>query len=135
MHATELRRLDSCSMAHGVEARCPFLDRAVRAHADSLGYRGHYGHDNEGITNKLALRQALGDLLPAEVTERRKTSFDVGSGVRGMVVRLLRGPDITEAQALEAIWRRCFSWEPNHPWLYAYPTFDHVIATRGASHR
>jgi asparagine synthase (glutamine-hydrolysing) len=135
MHATELRRLDSCSMAHGIEARCPFLDRAVRAHADSLDYADLYRRDTAGITNKLALRVALGDLLPAEIAERRKTSFDVGSGVRGMVVRLLRGPNTSESEALEAIWRRCFPWEPRHPWLYAYPVFDHVIATRGASHR
>lgn len=28
MHFTELRRLDKCSMAHSIEARCPFLDRS-----------------------------------------------------------------------------------------------------------
>ncbi len=81
------------------------------------------------------MRRALGDLLPPEIAGRRKTSFDVGSGVREMVVRLLRRPATSETQALEAIWRRCFDWEPRHPWLYAYPVFDEVIATRGASHR
>ncbi len=135
MHATELRRLDSCSMAHAVEARCPFLDRAVRLHSDGLGYDDHFSMSAGQIQNKMALRRAFHDLLPPEVGDRRKVSFDVGSGVRGKVVSFLQRGGRSERAVLEDTWRRHFDMDAQHPWFHAYPVFDHAIDRRGATHR
>jgi asparagine synthase (glutamine-hydrolysing) len=135
MHFTELRRLDSSAMAHAVEARCPYLDRAVRAHSDTLDYGALYERGPQGLQNKVALRAAADGLLPAGVLARRKTSFDVGSGIRGLVVSHLRRRGRTEKQELEAIWRRRFAFDHGHPHFHSYPVFDHVIATRGEAHR
>jgi len=135
MHFTELRRLDTCTMAHAIEARCPFLDRAVRHFADGLDYEGHYRAEQGGLQNKVAIRDACADLLPTDVLHRRKTSFDVGSGVRAQVVEHLRRRGGTERAALQRIWRRSFSFDPAHPYFHAYPAFDAAIDRRGASHR
>jgi len=135
MHFTELRRLDACCMAHAVEARCPFLDRAVRSHSDQLDYPDFYEHTPDGCQNKLALRKAFAKILPPTVLRRPKTSFDVGSGVRGMVVDYLRRSGRAESTELRRIWRRLFQYNSEHPYLHAYPVFDGVIATRGATHR
>lgn len=131
MQSTELRRLDLCTMAHGVEARCPFLDRAVRAHADALAFEDLYS-DRE---NKVALRRDFEGVLPAEVLHRRKTSFDVGSGMRGLVVRYLRHRGRTEREELRSIWRESFSFDSSDPYFHAYPAFDEAIDARGESHR
>ncbi len=135
MHSTELRRLDSCCMAHAVEARCPFLDHAVRRHSDGLGYSDHFTTSNGEIQNKMALRRAFHELLPPEVRDRRKQSFDVGSGVRGKVVSYLRSGGRTERAALRDTWCRHFDMNAEHPWFHAYPVFDQAIDRRGVTHR
>ena len=135
MQFTELRRLDSCSMAHAVEARCPFLDRAVRSHSDQLVYEDLYEMQGARRQNKMALRRAFADILPPAVLQQSKTSFDVGSGVRGLVVDHLRAGGSTERAALERIWRRHFAHDARQPYFHAYPVFDRAIDSRGASHR
>ncbi len=131
MHLTELRRLDLSCMAHGVEARCPFLDRAVRGLSDGLSFHDLYGSEE----NKVGLRRSFEGVLPSEVLHRRKTSFDVGSGVRGEVVRHLRRNGRSERDELHDIWRQHFSFDPSEPYFHAYPVFDAAIDRRGASHR
>jgi asparagine synthase (glutamine-hydrolysing) len=131
MRATELRRLDLACMANAVEARCPFLDRAVRAHADSMGFDELYGCE----TNKVALRRAFEGILPHEVLHRRKTSFDVGSGVRSQVVSYLRRNGRSERDELRDVWRKHFTFDAGSPYFHAYPTFDAAIDVRGATHR
>lgn len=131
MQFTELRRLDMCSMAHGIEARCPFLDRAVRGYSDQLGYSDLY----EGTENKVTLRRMFKGLLPAEVLHRPKTSFDVGSGIRGQVVTYLRRDGKTEREALLAVWRQHFTFDAFQPYFHRYPVFDAVIDQRGVGHR
>lgn len=131
MPVTELRRLDLTSMAHGVEARCPFLDRAVRAFADGLGFEGLYSH----IENKVTLRHRFRDVLPPDVLHRKKTSFDVGSGIRGEVVRHLRSNGRSEREELRDLWREQFNFDASHPYFHAYPVFDAAIDARGAVHR
>lgn len=135
MHFTELRRLDSCAMAHAVEARCPFLDRAVRAYSDTLEYDGFYCQGSHGPQNKVSLRTAAPGRLPLEVLARMKTSSDVGSGVRGLVVSYLRSRGRSEKQELEAIWSHRFPFDASNQHFHSYPVFDHVIASRGEAHR
>ncbi|MCK8045322.1 asparagine synthase-related protein [Shewanella sp. 1CM18E] len=128
---TELRRLDKCSMAHGVEARCPFLDRSVKCIADNLEYQQFYLPES----NKVALREAFRHLLPAEIANRKKTSFDVGSGVRKLVVSYLTRNGNMEIFELRGLWQQAFTYDVNNPYFSSYPTFDAVIATRGVAHR
>ncbi|MFO8028009.1 MAG: asparagine synthase-related protein [Opitutales bacterium] len=131
MPLTELRRLDLSSMAHSVEARCPFLDRDVRSFSDGLQYGELYG-DGE---NKVTLRRGFEEFLPQSVLERRKISFDVGSGLRGEVVRYLRQGGVGEREALRKIWEGLFSFKATEPYFHAYPVFDEAIDRRGATHR
>lgn len=131
MQLTELRRLDLSCMAHSVEARCPFLDRTVRSFSDGLSFDELYA-DNE---NKVTLRSCFEGMLPAEVLKRRKTSFDVGSGLRGEVVRYLRRNGRSERDELRDLWRQRFSYEAEAPYFHAYPVFDDAIDRRGAAHR
>ena len=131
MHFTELRRLDMCSMAHGVEARCPFLDRAVRGFSDQLGYSALY----EGEQNKVTLRRMFEGVLPADVLQRPKTSLDVGSGIRGQVVTQLRRDGMSEREALLALWRQHFTFDASSAYFHRYPVFDEAIDRRGEDHR
>ena len=131
MQQTELRRLDMSCMAHSVEPRCPFLDRAVRAFSDGLGFHEMY----DGGENKVALRRRFEGLLPREILHRRKTSFDVGSGIRGQIVRYLRRDGRSERDELRGIWAQRFAHEPSEPYFHSYPVFDAAIDRRGEGHR
>jgi asparagine synthase (glutamine-hydrolysing) len=131
MQFTELRRLDLSCMAHSVEPRCPFLDRAVRAISDGLGFHDLYGKDE----NKVALRRAFKGVLPSEVLHRTKTSFDVGSGIRSEVVRYLRRNGRSEREELRRVWGTLFRNESSRPYFHAYPVFDAAIDRRGETHR
>ncbi|WP_075187694.1 asparagine synthetase B family protein [Teredinibacter haidensis] len=128
---TELRRLDKCCMAHSIEARCPFLDRAVKQISDNLEHHHFYQYGQ----NKVALREAFGHLLPAEIAFRKKTSFDVGSGIRKMIVNHLTRSGNSELSELKKIWQKMFSNHANNPYFFSYPTFDTAIAKRGETHR
>jgi len=131
MQFTELRRLDMSCMAHSVEPRCPFLDRSMRAISDGLGYREFY----DGGENKVALRRGFEGVLPPEILHRRKTSFDVGSGIRDEVVRYLRRNGRSERDELRQVWEETFFYESSEPYFHAYPVFDPAIDRRGESHR
>lgn len=131
MQTTELRRLDLSCMAHSVEPRCPFLDRAVHAISDGLSFRELYD-DGE---NKVALRRCFDGVLPPEILHRRKTSFDVGSGIRREVVRYLRRGGSSERDELKRVWRELFGHRSSDPYFHAYPMFDAAIDRRGESHR
>lgn len=131
MRFTELRRLDNCSMANSIEARCPFLDRTVKSIADTLEHKNFYSYDQ----NKVALRSTFGHLLPVEIAERKKTSFDVGSGIRKLVVDYLTRNDNTEIAELKKIWSQTFTHDAEKSYFFSYPTFDSAIAKRGGAHR
>ena len=68
-----LTKLDRCLMAHGVEGRTPFLDPAVAKFAfrlpDKFKVRGRQG--------KYLLRQWLGRVLPAALSNAPKRGFTV----------------------------------------------------------
>jgi asparagine synthase (glutamine-hydrolysing) len=84
-----LVKLDIASMAHGLEARCPFLDHELLEYAASLPGRLKLGRMSGAgagaglagppwrLTGKLVLRHALRHVLPADVLAGRKRGFGV----------------------------------------------------------
>lgn len=131
LQVTELRRLDLSCMAHAIEARCPFLDPEVRSFSDQLDYPDLYC----GEINKAILRRRMTGVLPPEILNRKKTSFDVGSGLRAQVVRHLRSRGRSEREELFDLWREHFHFDSTDPYFHAYPAFDSAINVRGEAHR
>ena len=68
-----LVKVDRMSMAHSLEARVPFLDRAVMELARRLPARLRL----RGLTTKYALRRAMAGRLPAAIVDGRKRGFNV----------------------------------------------------------
>jgi asparagine synthase (glutamine-hydrolysing) len=68
-----LMRVDKFSMAHSIEARAPFLDHQLVSYALSLPQDAKIW---EGQTKRV-LKQAVSDVLPAEVVNRHKQGFRV----------------------------------------------------------
>ncbi len=68
-----LVKLDVATMAHGLEARCPFLDQDVLEFAARLPVQWKI----RGTAKKVLLRRALRDLLPPEILARPKQGFGV----------------------------------------------------------
>jgi len=131
MPVTELRRLDRSTMAHSVEARCPFLDRRVLAFSEQLSYQEMY----DGGQNKICLRRSFLGILPEQVLQRAKTSFDVGSGLRGQVVQYLKRNGRSEREELKVMWESQFNFHSSEPYFHHYPVFDAAIDRRGVAHR
>jgi asparagine synthase (glutamine-hydrolysing) len=83
MHNINLQRVDRITMAQGLEARTPFLDRDLIAFAQSIpaSLKMKVGDGSAGgKTEKWILRKACEDLLPADIVWRKKVQFDEGSG-------------------------------------------------------
>lgn len=78
LHNTNLQRGDRMSMAHGLEARVPFLDMDSVALALSLPSEWKL-HEN-GRPAKALLRRAFEGLLPEEIVYRPKMKFSKGAG-------------------------------------------------------
>lgn len=68
---SQVLRLDKLTMAHGVEARCPFLDSELVTYAANLPARLKVHRWNE----KIVLKAAMADRLPGPVIRRRKFGF------------------------------------------------------------
>jgi asparagine synthase (glutamine-hydrolysing) len=68
-----LMRVDKFCMAHSLEARAPFLDHELVAYALSLP---QHAKISGGETKKI-LKQAVADVLPAEIVHRKKQGFRV----------------------------------------------------------
>lgn len=71
-----LVKMDRMSMAHGLEARSPFLDAALTEFAGHLPDRFKVS----GLTTKVVLREAFKDLVPEGITRRAKMGFGVPLG-------------------------------------------------------
>jgi asparagine synthase (glutamine-hydrolysing) len=73
LHDDLLVKADRMSMANSLEARAPFLDRALIEYVAALpdDYKLH------GTTTKAILRQAFDDLVPEEVKHGPKRGFGV----------------------------------------------------------
>lgn len=83
LHGLNLQRCDRVTMAHGLEARVPFLDTAVVTHAMSLPDQVKV-LDEDGM-EKSHLRRAFTGWLPDSVLWRRKEEFGTGSGAEGLL--------------------------------------------------
>ena len=66
-----LFKQDRLSMAHGIEARVPFLDHRLV----ELAARLPVHLKNDGRTDKVAIRQSLAQVLPARTQSRKKHAF------------------------------------------------------------
>ncbi len=77
LHNTNLQRCDRMSMAHGLEARVPFLDVEMLRFAFNLSDHMKMGPNN---IEKWILRQAFKSYLPKEIAFRRKSKFSEGCG-------------------------------------------------------
>ena len=84
MHNINLQRVDRMTMAQGLEARTPFLDRDLIDFAQSipasLKMRITDQQNGKKTTEKWILREACKDLLPDELVWREKAQFDEGTG-------------------------------------------------------
>ncbi|MGF1475848.1 MAG: asparagine synthase (glutamine-hydrolyzing) [Geminicoccaceae bacterium] len=83
MHNINLHRVDRITMAQGLEARTPFLDRELIDFAQSIpaSLKMKVTDAASGETvEKWILRKACEDLLPADLIWRKKAQFDEGSG-------------------------------------------------------
>lgn len=83
MYNINLQRVDRITMAQGLEARTPFLDRDLIAFAQSIPASLKMKVVDErtrATTEKWVLRKACEDLLPAEIVWRKKAQLDEGSG-------------------------------------------------------
>ncbi len=132
LYFTELRRVDLTCMHHHIEARLPYLDRAIHAYAEHLHYEDFYHAEH----NKYILRQSFAGALPDEIIWRKKTSADVGSGIRKMVVSYLTEKYGNEKSALRDIWCHHFPHQhlADHAYFHRYPSFDAAIQKRGHQH-
>ena len=74
---TELQRVDRASMAHGVEARVPFLDLSVV----ELAMRLPLGVKLRDGQEKWIVRRAFADVLPSYVRQRPKNPMSYSSGL------------------------------------------------------
>ena len=131
MAFTELRRLDLSCMANAIEPRCPFLDRKVIAISEQMRFDQLYSTEH----NKFVLRSQFSEYLPEEILYRKKTSCDVGSGIRGLIVRHLRKSGRSEREELLDIWKKHFKYESSNQYFHEYPVFDKLIDVRGTAHR
>ncbi len=78
---TELQRVDRVAMAHGVEARVPFLDPALV----ELAMRLPIGLKVRAGVEKWVLREAFADVLPAYIRQRPKNPMSYSSGLHERV--------------------------------------------------
>lgn len=132
MHFTELRRLDLSSMAYTIEVRCPFLDRQVYFVSNDCAATDLISE----FQGKQILRNAFNADLPKEIVVRNKMSFDVGSGIRKLVVEYLTQNGKAEKEQLKEIWNRHFQKSlSDNFYFHSYPTFDKAIEKRGISHK
>ncbi|MEN8241140.1 MAG: asparagine synthase B [Chloroflexota bacterium] len=75
---TNLQRADRMSMAHGLEARVPFLDKEF---VDlSLALPASWKLNKQGQVEKQLLRKACEGLIPKRILNRPKSKFSDGAG-------------------------------------------------------
>jgi len=134
LHLTELRRIDLACMANSVEVRCPFLDKQIYDIIRELKYSDFFGIKSNSL-NKNILREIFQDELPKKIINRKKVSFDVGSGLQKILIELCTKENTTERDYLKKIWDKLFnttlSEVSTNPYFWSYPQFDKVINNRG----
>jgi len=132
LYFTEVRRVDLCSMAHTIESRSPFLDKAVVKYANKFDKTLFF----KDKTGKQILREIFKTKLPEKIVSRKKVSFDVGSGIRNIVVTHLKNKKgfVSEKEELKQIWKTRFKNNYrelyNKEYFHSYPSFNKVIEKR-----
>ncbi|MGH2841844.1 MAG: asparagine synthase-related protein, partial [Solirubrobacteraceae bacterium] len=94
LHNLNLQRCDRVTMAHGLEARVPFLDRQVIAFA--FGLPMAWKLSAPGELEKRLLRRAFSGWLPDEILWREKAEFGDGSGAKDALTSTVED-GVTEA--------------------------------------
>ena len=89
LHHLNLQRADRVSMAHGLEARVPFLALEVVAVAQRVPVEWKLlGEDGQSqAQEKALLREAFAGWLPDDILWRRKEQFGDGSGTAAVMAR------------------------------------------------
>ena len=95
LHNLNLQRCDRVTMAHGLEARVPFLDREVIDWA--LRLPAGYKLSGPEQPEKRLLREAFAGWLPEDLLWRDKAEFGDGSGARDVLSEVVSGP-ISDAE-------------------------------------
>jgi asparagine synthase (glutamine-hydrolysing) len=85
LHNLNLQRCDRVTMAHGLEARVPFLDRQVIAFA--FGLPMAWKQSAPGELEKRLLRRAFDGWLPEQILWREKAEFGDGSGAKDVLTK------------------------------------------------
>ncbi|MCX6585808.1 MAG: asparagine synthase-related protein [Acidobacteria bacterium] len=82
LHRTQLRRVDRTTMAFGIEARVPFLDRRFTDHVLQIPTEHKVRRLETGsVIGKHVLREAYRGDLPDRIVDRRKVPMGEGAGV------------------------------------------------------
>ncbi|HLM28242.1 MAG TPA: asparagine synthase B [Thermoleophilaceae bacterium] len=87
LHGLNLQRADRVTMAHGLEARVPFLDREVIAYA--VGLPAAWKVAGPDDPEKRLLREAFDGWLPEDLLWRGKEQFGDGSGASKVLTEVL----------------------------------------------
>jgi asparagine synthase (glutamine-hydrolysing) len=89
LHNTNLQRVDRITMAHGLEARVPFLDKEVIALAMEIP--PNFKRNDKDGTSKWCLREAFRHegLLPDMIIDRNKEKFAEGSGIGRVLEQMI----------------------------------------------
>jgi asparagine synthase (glutamine-hydrolysing) len=120
-----LVKADRMTMAHSLELRVPFLDKEVMEIAAKLAREEKIGQG----TTKLALREAMSEVLPQAAAERAKLGFPVpiGHWLRGesheFADRLLREAQTGEwidRQAALGLLERFRAGDPEVTWRHLW---------------
>jgi asparagine synthase (glutamine-hydrolysing) len=136
-----LVKADRMTMAHSLELRVPFLDREVMAVAARLARAEKIGSG----TTKLALREAMSEVLPKAAAERAKLGFPVpiGHWLRGdafgfaqdLLTEAHTDRWINKEEALRLL-ERFRAGEPNvtwrHLWVLIVFSLWHRVFVEGA---
>jgi asparagine synthase (glutamine-hydrolysing) len=118
LHNTNLQRGDRMSMAHGLEARVPFLD--VDSVSMALSLPPEWKLQKDGRPAKDLLRRAYEGLLPDEIVYRPKMKFSKGAG----------SSDILAERADDKVSDSEFQREQErlqHDWDYTLPNKEALL--------
>ncbi|MFD0522951.1 asparagine synthase-related protein [Paractinoplanes durhamensis] len=133
-----LHKADRMSMAHSLELRVPFLDKAVYAAAAGLPTALKLPPHSQ--TTKHALREAMRGIVPESVRSRRKLGFPtptriwlkgtIGDWVGGLLADSQAGYllDLTYAQRLLADHRAGLADNSRKVWTVAMFCLWHAMA-------
>ncbi len=101
LHNLNLQRGDRVTMAHGLEARVPFLEREMIALG--LALPAGWKLAGEGQPEKRLLRQAFDGWLPEALLWRKKSQFGDGSGAASVLQAEMEASVSEDAFARERI--------------------------------